>query len=201
MTNFDKRQEPSVEQPLSRNWFGEACKTKWMSFKNLLFLTVALSRDKITREREGTPVASVSWTSTQLFTFTLHILEVPSCTNHMLRSSLSILEPRWSSGEIFKGRIYRKLKGRFSWRVRLNLLPLTGTSSLQHLICSLSSHDFVLLHYTLYSYSDKPELRLGVERNFGDTKARTRPEILPFTVDGWHCFKYWTPKFKVQLSF
>lgn len=183
VTNFDKRQEPSAEQPLSRNGFGDAYKTKWMSFKNPLFLTVALSRDKITRERDGTPVASVSRTNAQLFTLTLHILEVPSSANHMLRSSLSILEPRWSSGEIFKGRIYRKLKGRFSWRVRLNLLPLTGTSTPQHLICSLSSHDFVLLHHTLYSYSDKSGVRLRMERNFGDTKARTRPEILPFTVD------------------
>lgn len=121
--------------------------------------------------------------STQLFTFTLYILEVPSCTNHMLRLSLSILEPRWTSGKIFKGGIYRKLKGRFSWRVRLNLLPLTGTSTSQHLICSLSSHDFVILHYTLYSYSDKPEERLRMEQNFGDTKARMRPESLPFTID------------------
>lgn len=140
------------------------------------------TRQNNAKERDRTPVASVSWTSTQLFTFTLHILEVPSCTNRMLCSSLSILEPRWSSGEIFKGRIYRKLKGRFSWRVRLNLLPLTGTSPPQHLICSLSSHDFVLLHYTSYSYSDKPEVKLRIERNFRDTKARTRPEILPFTV-------------------
>lgn len=58
-------------------------------------------------------------------------------------------------------------------RVGLNLLPLTGTSTPQHLICSLSSHGSVLPRHTLYSGGDKAEVRPRVEQNFGDRSSWT----------------------------
>lgn len=81
------------------------------------------------------------------------------------------LNPDGARVKYLKGGFTGNSKAGLPVRLGLNLFPLTATSTPRHLICSLSSHAFVLLQHTLYSVGDKSEVRLGVEQNFGEQSS------------------------------
>lgn len=108
---FDKRREPSAAQSLATDWSLRCLEGK--KKVGVIEEPVVPHCDTFVRQREGrnTCVQLHRWWAHNFFSIFIHILEVLGCTNDILHSPFS--SPWTQTGEIFKGRIYGELKGRF----------------------------------------------------------------------------------------